>query len=437
MKNFNNFLRCITIIFIMGISFINFEIIFPKKAMAVIDEENGGGCSHSYSWKTTKAATCTTQGTMVYKCSKCSNISNTKQTSALGHNYKPATCTEAQMCTRCNVKVGGPLGHSYNPATCTTPKTCSRCGATSGSALGHNYKPATCTEAQMCTRCNVKVGGPLGHSYNPATCTTPKTCSRCGATSGNALGHKYTYTKKDTIYHIVKCTNCSYSITSKHIFSGNECNMCDYVKPDEMPIDIQKCNHRLSWVTTKVATCTNQGVMVYKCAECGEVLETKTIEKLEHNYNIKIGKYFYNSKQHFEKYKCSCGDTITKNYQDHKLSADGNCVFGCGYSEEVEKCSLNNFLTGHDQTVKIKYKENSNGHIKMTICTTCNITVKEEQQNHNFDTKVESQYDDKQHWEVWKCICGKVEKKMRKNINSMPIMNVYVVIHLYANITKR
>lgn len=72
--------------------------------------------SHSYpsSWTTTKAATCTSDGTAQRKCTGCSKT-KTKTISKLGHNYstdwtvdKEATCAEtgskSRHCTRCDAK---------------------------------------------------------------------------------------------------------------------------------------------------------------------------------------------------------------------------------------------------------------------------------------------------------------------------------------------
>jgi len=65
-------------------------------------------CSHSYSSKITKQATCTASGIKTYTCSKCGD-SYTETIPALGHNYTTKTiaptCTEKgytlHTCTRC------------------------------------------------------------------------------------------------------------------------------------------------------------------------------------------------------------------------------------------------------------------------------------------------------------------------------------------------
>ena len=66
-------------------------------------------CTHSYSSKITKSATCTTTGIKTFTCSKCGN-QYTQTIAALGHDYlgsvtKAATCTEKGVktfkCSRC------------------------------------------------------------------------------------------------------------------------------------------------------------------------------------------------------------------------------------------------------------------------------------------------------------------------------------------------
>ena len=131
---------------------------------------------HSYgSWKTRKAATCSSNGTEYRTCS-C-GAEETRTTSALGHNYtsvitKP-TCTKGgyttYTCSRCS--------HSY------TGNSTSAKGHTPGSA-------ATCTSAQKCTTCGVTITAAKGHTPGAAaTCTNDQTCSTCGEVIDHAKGH--------------------------------------------------------------------------------------------------------------------------------------------------------------------------------------------------------------------------------------------------------
>ena len=81
------------------------------------------------------------------------------------HEWKAATCTEGEVCTKCGDTQGEELGHSYKSATCTTPRTCSRCGKTDGAANGHKFKSATYYEPKTCSVCGKTEGSPLQKTY--------------------------------------------------------------------------------------------------------------------------------------------------------------------------------------------------------------------------------------------------------------------------------
>ena len=182
-------------------------------------------CSHSYSWVTTKSATCVATGVSSYKCSKCGYVSKTKTISALGHSFKSvvtkqATCTTTgtyeYRCSRCNS--ASPNGNGSIPAT------------------GHkwNRSSATCTEAKKCTKCGYISQPMIPHSLSwktksNATCTSPRIdeekCSVCGyvrntRTSGSALGHDLVFTQKYITYnannHFVTCRRCNKNIAYSH-----------------------------------------------------------------------------------------------------------------------------------------------------------------------------------------------------------------------------
>ncbi|MBE6642007.1 MAG: hypothetical protein E7619_10540 [Ruminococcaceae bacterium] len=90
------------------------------------------------------------------------------------HQWKPATCTEPQICSLCGLANGEPLAHRYDDATCTKPQTCYLCGHTNGQPAAHDYADATCTEPKTCERCGTKMGMALEHTYERTVCV------RCG-----------------------------------------------------------------------------------------------------------------------------------------------------------------------------------------------------------------------------------------------------------------
>ncbi len=81
------------------------------------------GCLHDYQQTYTKAATCTTEGTKKFTCSKCGAVTR-QQIPVKEHTYKAATCLLPKICIDCSCTEGSPLGHSYG-----TDNRCIRCGA--------------------------------------------------------------------------------------------------------------------------------------------------------------------------------------------------------------------------------------------------------------------------------------------------------------------
>ena len=285
-------------------------------------------------------ATCVSDGNKAYfTCSGCEEwFEDAEGTSiisdktavvipAMGHDIRPATCTEAAKCQRegCGYIEGAPLGHSftnyvsdgnascetdgtktakcdrcdatdtiadtgsakghnYEEATCITPQKCRVCGKTQGEALGHSFinyvtnNDATCTEdgtkTAKCERCNetdtiVDAGTAKGHDYAEATCTKPMTCKSCGSTVGEALGHDYEDTwsgGKDGHWHA--CVRCGDRVDlTAHDFGteGDKCLICEYER-DHV--------HRLTLVSGVEATCLEGGRKAYYiCSGCEDWFE--------------------------------------------------------------------------------------------------------------------------------------------------------------------
>ena len=73
--------------------------------------------------------TCTTQGTGVYKCSRCNETKTI--TGYVEHVWKEATCTAPKICENCGLSSGSALGHT------TMLGVCSRCGQYQGLLLDY------------------------------------------------------------------------------------------------------------------------------------------------------------------------------------------------------------------------------------------------------------------------------------------------------------
>ena len=329
-------------------------------------------CSHVYTWTITKVATCTSNGSKVYKCSKCGDISKTQAIYSSGHNYATtyesgsvdkhakmlectrcgaktetienhtfdanekctkcgyikvcshsytsATCTSAKTCVKCGVTIGEKLGHNFSVATCQTPKKCTRCGTTEGTTVEHNYIGASCTSGGSCIRCGVKSEKGLGHAYTKATCTNPSRCVRCGDVSAPAIPHKYS---NATCTAPAKCTSCNATKGKElgHLFTKATCSL---------PSTCTRCGKEAEKAlghTYSVATC----IAPATCTNCGVTRG----EKLEHEY--KGG-------------TCTtAGKCINCGKMEEKLSEHNYSKATC---TEPVKCTICGFVkekaTGHD-----------------------------------------------------------------------------------------
>ncbi len=266
---------------------------------------------HSYESRTViKAATCTSTGTLEYKCindgctAKKTEILDKAAHIVVEQSAKASTCTEQghtaySYCSVCNTPVVpktpiAALGHSYVvqkavAATCTTTgltegKECFVCGYKLVAqeivpALGHMIvvDPAvepTCgggkTAGSHCGRCNETITAQQyipGNGEHPSTenvAETPATCTTAGAAAGAV------------------CTTCGDAVSGREEIAalGH-----DY---DEEDGNCTRCgeHEHVEVVVEKVAaTCTKEGHEGYTyCELCEEVLDgkDKVIAKLPH-----------------------------------------------------------------------------------------------------------------------------------------------------------
>ncbi len=291
----------------------------------VCNVELAAKLGHKYTYKTTKAATCTATGTRKYTCSRCSYSYN-KTVAAKGHTEgDAATCTTAQTCTVCNVELVAKLGHKYTykttkAATCTATGTrkytCSRCSYSYNktvAAKGHTEgEAATCTTAQTCTVCNVELAAKLGHKYTSkvtkeATCnetgTRKYTCSRCTYSYNKTIAtiaHTYTEaTMIDDKTHSTACDVCGTTVSSQahtlkteynnatcttDAYNLTYCELCTYaeIETDE---NNKATGHTKAFLETIEATCTAGGYDTFECTVCKAMLPTENhTAQLAHTY---------------------------------------------------------------------------------------------------------------------------------------------------------
>lgn len=133
------------------------------------------GCCIKHDWK---PATCTEPET----CSKCGETRG----EMLGHDFTAATCTSPAICKRCGITAGEKAPHTWTKGNCTVPATCTVCGAEK-ELQPHTWIEATCIQPRHCAVCGITEGEKLPHQWNPATYNSPRTCAVCGLTEGEKL----------------------------------------------------------------------------------------------------------------------------------------------------------------------------------------------------------------------------------------------------------
>lgn len=234
-------------------------------------------------------ATCTEAGYTAYQeCTICGEAAGKEEIPALDHDMQsvdvqPATCIEDgysahQACTRCDKTEGKivipAIGHEWENGVC---KTCGATGCGEHVLQTIEGKPAACTQAgytayQVCSVCGEIVGKAdlqaLGHDYStetiPATCTedgsTTVTCSRCDyedITVLPKLGHDWGLeniilaTCIDNAVDHYKCANCSATKDEEIIGSALGHDFQIYT-PDGN------------------ATCVDKGTQTATCENCDE-----------------------------------------------------------------------------------------------------------------------------------------------------------------------
>ena len=307
-----------------------------KKIIKTNNIEDGilyaAACKHTYSYKITKSPTCTATGIKVGKCTKCKATTKIS-ISALGHSYgawgtfKAATCTTAgaqmRRCSRSGcystpTRSIPATGHSFSGAyiitkapTCTATGTkvgkCNKCGVIISTvtipAIGHSYgvwttfKSATCNsegaQKRTCTRsgCSATQTQSIPttvHSFNGEylttkgpTCTATGTkvgkCNNCGVILSTvtipAIGHSY----GDWV--TFKTATCNSEGAQKRTCTRSGCSA---TQTQSIPTTVHSFNGE--YIITEGPTCTATGTKVGKCNNCGVILSTVTIPALGHSY---------------------------------------------------------------------------------------------------------------------------------------------------------
>lgn len=199
------------------------------------------------------------------------------------HQWSAATCTSAQICTKCGKTQGEPLTHQWLEATCNNAQTCALCALQIGDKLAHNWVPASCSQPKTCTLCQLTEGQALEHQWQDATCTSAITCTNCGATNGDPLGHSV--------------ESWETTVESTCTSAGTEratCTVCGANLEQEIAIKEHQAG---DWETTVMPTESQKGTRVKRCVTCGAELESEkfslSAEELKTLYKSKCKSISY------------------------------------------------------------------------------------------------------------------------------------------------
>lgn len=235
------------------------------------------GESHEHSFgegTTIKELTCTQDGEIDYKCSKCGYIKK-EITKATGHEWGEWKTTLAQTCTTDGKE----------------ERTCSKCSEKEERTLkatGHEWGEWKITLAQTCTTDGKE----------------ERICSKCSEKEERTL--KATGHKSETVG--AKAPTCK-----EDGYTGNEvCKVCHETLNKGTTIPKTDSHEWGKWTIKRESTCTEKGEQSRKCAVCGEE-EIESLPLAKHTWdNGKVTKAPSYTKVGVKTWTCKkCGKTKT------------------------------------------------------------------------------------------------------------------------------
>ena len=312
--------------------------------------------SHKYA-DTVVAPTCTTDGYTLHKCSVCGTSYKDSTTKATGHSYgnsvvtKQPTCTSEgtaiKTCTKCSATVTETIAktsHKYADTvvapTCTTDgytlHKCSVCGTSykdsTTKATGHSYGNSVVTKQPTCTSEGTKT----------------KTCTKCNATVTEKLPAKGHTAVTDKGYPAT-CTTAGKT-------DGSHCSVCNTVI--KVQTVINATGHKSSgWITDKAASIGVKGSKHKECTVCKKVLETAEIPALSRisiskaSVTLSTSTYAYDGKAKKPGVTVKLNGKALKNGTDYIVSYSNNTKVG---TATVKITGKGNYTGSISKTFKIK-----------------------------------------------------------------------------------
>lgn len=261
------------------------------------------GESHEHSFgegTTIKELTCTQDGKIDYKCSKCGYIKK-EITKATGHEWGEWKTTLAQTCTTDGKE----------------ERTCSKCSEKEERTLkatGHKWGEWKITLAQTCTTDGKE----------------ERICSKCSKKEERTL--KATGHKSETVG--AKAPTCK-----EDGYTGDEvCKVCHETLNKGTTIPKTDSHEWGKWTTVRESTCTEKGEQSRKCAVCGEE-EIESLPLAKHSWdNGKVTQAPSYTKVGVKTWTCSeCGKTKTTTLAKLPMPKAGTKVIVGGNQYTVTK----------------------------------------------------------------------------------------------------
>ena len=180
---------------------------------ATAEEEKQDACAHNYTSEITKASTCQETGIRKYTCSLC-NGTYEEEIAKSNHNYDSnGVCTlcKSSKPTESHTHDYSILDYVIIDATCTADGSavykCNGCTSTVNKvieATDHKYSNGTCTV------CKEKESSSGGNTTTPDETTTPSTCSH-----KNTAETRVEPTCGKTGSITIKCKDCGTTISTE------------------------------------------------------------------------------------------------------------------------------------------------------------------------------------------------------------------------------
>ncbi len=363
------------------------------------DDTLAAGHTHEYSF-TTVPSSCTEPGYTEYKCLQCGDTYADDYTAEMGHELtvvetSAPTCNEdgrtVYKCNSCEYtkeEYSPSLPHSYNSsvtdATCTeggyTTHTCKNClhsfTDSITKAKGHTYKKsviqATCTE-----------GGYTSYSCNCGDTYTGSLTSAKGHSFGEWITVKEPTEQSDGT-------------------AERTCRLCKEKESKVLNKLIPQHTHKYTSSIKKSPTCTESGILQYKC-NCGASY-TESIKALSHSYKQTLTAPTC-TEQGYTTHLCSkCGNSYKDTYTNakgHSYSTPVTVVATCtkdGYT--VHKCKIctysytDGYVPAHhkytDIVTKATCTEDGYTTHKCTECSYSYTDTKVKASGHSYSHKITS-----------------------------------------------